>query len=84
MDTAKPYHQQVNDVYMQTAKGWNGGVGDLEDVRMETARPSGSAAVRMRPAVLQEWERDMLNSSEVKRKATVAQMCKLSSWAIRI
>lgn len=57
------------DVHMQTAKGW-----DSDDVRMETARGYQSSTTRAPPLKL--WERELLESSEVKRKATVAQLCK--------
>lgn len=56
------------DIHMQTAKGWDAG-----DVRMETAK--GYPTPGSRPPPLKLWERELLESSEVKRKATVAQLC---------
>lgn len=69
MDTAKWNHS--GDVYMQTAKGW-----DSDDIRMETARPQPASSAR--PPQMKLWERELLESPEVKRKATVAQLCKPS------
>jgi len=59
-----------SDVRMDTAKGMTMG-----DVRMETAR----ATTYKKGAALQLWEKELLDSSEVKRKATVAQLC-LYPW----
>lgn len=78
MDTAKPYHGAgVSDVYMQTAKGYIN-----DDVRMDTAKPGsgglgvpGAGGQSYRPPPLKEWERGLVDSPEVKRKATVAQLC---------
>jgi cell cycle protein kinase DBF2 len=55
------------DIHMQTAKGWG-----PDDVRMETAKGPTSGS---RAPPLKLWERELLESSEVKRKATVAQLC---------
>lgn len=78
MDTARPglySSTSGGDVHMATAKGW----GDVEDVRMQTAHPSSSSAsasaAAARPPPLKLWEREMLETPEVKRKATVAQLC---------
>lgn len=80
MDTARPglYSSTSGsggDVHMATARGW-GGDGD---VRMQTAaRPSGSSSsanAAARPPPLKLWERELLETPEVKRKATVAQLC---------
>jgi hypothetical protein len=57
----------TNDVRMDTAKGATTG-----DVRMETAR---GATTYKRGAALQLWEKELIESPEVKRKATVAQLC---------
>ena len=70
MNTAQSYGILGRDVLMQTAKVW----GD-EDVRMETARGFPDTYVR-RPPPLKLWERELLESPEVRRKATVAQLCK--------
>jgi cell cycle protein kinase DBF2 len=43
----------------------------LNDVRMETARAGGT----MVKSGLQLWELELIESPEVKRKATVAQLC---------
>ncbi|KAG9087094.1 hypothetical protein FRC06_002729 [Ceratobasidium sp. 370] len=53
----------MQDVHMMTAKM------TLNDVHMETARGG-----TRKGAGLQLWEREILNSPEVKRKAVVAQM----------
>ena len=59
---------------METAKGW-----DDQDIRMETARglPDGGAGKNNagRPPPLKLWEREVLETAEVRRKATVAQLC---------
>lgn len=69
MDTAKGLTsmQSYGDVRMATAKG------NLlnDDIRMETAR--GGATIKQ--SGFQVWERELLESSEVKRKSTVAQLC---------
>ena len=69
MDTVKGLTpvQSYGDIRMATAKGH----GFNDDIRMETAR--GSATVKK--TRFQVWERELLESSEVKRKATVAQLC---------
>ncbi|KAG9122936.1 hypothetical protein FRC07_000485 [Ceratobasidium sp. 392] len=54
----------IQDVHMMTAKM------TLNDVHMDTARGTGTR----KGAGLQIWEREKLNSPEVKRKAVVAQM----------
>lgn len=56
----------LQDVHMMTAKM------TLNDVHMETAR----GGTTRKGAGLQLWEREKLNTPEVKRKAVVAQMCK--------
>ncbi|KAG8930320.1 hypothetical protein FRC02_004362 [Tulasnella sp. 418] len=53
----------VKDIRMETAKGTMG------DVRMETAK-SATAYKKN----LQLWEKELIDSPEVKRKATVAQL----------
>jgi len=74
MDTVKGLTamQSYGDIRMATAKGhaFN------DDIRMETAR--GSATIKQ--TGFQEWERELLESSEVKRKATVAQLCESPSF----
>lgn len=70
MDTAKGLTSMQNfaDIRMATAKGHP----LHDDIRMETAR----GATTLKQGGLQVWERELLESSEVKRKATVAQLCK--------
>lgn len=68
MDTTKGITIGLRDIHMSTAKGdygWN------DDIRMDTAK----AATTVKPSGFQLWERELLESSEVKRKATVAQLC---------
>ncbi|KAF9513908.1 hypothetical protein BS47DRAFT_1343727 [Hydnum rufescens UP504] len=67
MDTAKPYYL-TKDVRMLTAKGWGD---DVQDIRMETAKGYLETS---RPTPLKLWERELLETPEVKRKATVAQL----------
>lgn len=57
------------DVRMGTAKNY---VLEDEDVRMGTARGGDTGRGGSR---LQLWERELVESNEVKRKATVAQLC---------
>lgn len=45
------------------------------NITMETARGNGTIIRRG----FKGWERELLESPEVRRKATVAQLCK-SSW----
>jgi cell cycle protein kinase DBF2 len=72
MDTAKGLTSMQNfgDIRMATAKGHL----LQDDIRMETAR----GATTLKQGGFQVWERELLESSEVKRKATVAQLCKLN------
>jgi hypothetical protein len=56
------------DIRMVTAKGVNLN----DDVTMMTAR---GGATTVKQGGFQLWEKELLESSEVKRKATVAQLC---------
>lgn len=71
METAKgiPSSSSYNDVRMGTAKAFGGT--SSEDVRMETAR--GGTTIRHNK--FKPWERQLVESPEVRRKATVAQLC---------
>ena len=80
MDT----NTHMNDINMDTAKGLSIGIPDIrmatakaltlsEDIRMETAR----AGTTIRQGHFQPWEKEHFDSPEVKRKATVAQLCEL-------
>lgn len=77
-----------NDVHMQTVKtlkdfkmqaphaGFLSGLpissdNTLNDIRMDTARVGGTTA----KGGLKFWELELVDSPEVKRKATVAQLC---------
>ncbi|KAF8961010.1 AGC/NDR protein kinase [Flammula alnicola] len=68
MDTAKglTVMQSYGDIRMATAKGQP----LSDDIMMETAR--GGPTLKQHK--FQVWERELLESSEVKRKATVAQL----------
>ena len=68
MDTAKSSAVGLPDVRMPlaTAKGTLS-----NDINMNTAR-SGTT---IKNGNLQLWERELLESSEVRRKSTVAQLC---------
>lgn len=57
---------------MYTHKPERGGGGPLEDVRMMTSRP-------VQEGGLKPWEKELVESQEVRRKATVAQLCE-SLW----
>ncbi|KIO21696.1 hypothetical protein M407DRAFT_124912 [Tulasnella calospora MUT 4182] len=59
-----PINPAVQDVRMDTAQGTMG------DVRMETARPP----TYKKGPNLKLWERELVDSQEVRRKATVAQL----------
>lgn len=67
MDTAKGMTAMGGfpDVRMATAKGFSG------DITMDTTRGDGT----VKQGGLQLWERELLENPEVKRKATVAQLC---------
>ncbi|KAH6917680.1 AGC/NDR protein kinase [Coprinopsis sp. MPI-PUGE-AT-0042] len=72
METAKgfPTLNSYNDIRMQTAKSPY--LGGADDIAMDTARGGGStirAGTKFKP-----WETELLQSSEVKRKSTVAQL----------
>ncbi|VDC07008.1 unnamed protein product [Peniophora sp. CBMAI 1063] len=66
MNTAKGLTYSANDVHMATAKGLTIG----QDIRMETAR----GGTTMKQNNFQLWERELLESAEVRRKSTVAQL----------
>ena len=54
------------------------GMGETQDVHMETLKRT----VKKPGAVLQLWERELLDAPEVKRKATVAQLCEFFSLPV--
>lgn len=66
MNTAKGLTIPANDIHMATTKG----LGDA-DVRMETTKPGTT----LKQNGFQVWERELIESPEVRRKATVAQLC---------
>ena len=81
-ESSHPYYR---DVHMDTAKGLTGAFSNFDvrmgtakgltlsdDIRMETAR----GGTTMKQGGLQMSQRELLESAEVKRKATVAQLCK--------
>jgi hypothetical protein len=65
-----PMAQPIRDIRMETAKGVTMGMGD---VTMATGR--GVTSSKRTGPNLQLWERELVASPEVKRKATVAQLC---------
>lgn len=77
-----PYYR---DIHMDTAKGLTGAMGSFADIRMGTAKgitvnddirmETARGATTLKQGGFQMWERELLESSEVKRKATVAQLC---------
>ena len=72
MDTAKGITMGLRDIHMGTAKSSGGTWSD--DIAMDTARNMTT----MKGSGFQLWERELLQSAEVKRKATVAQLCEHS------
>ena len=74
------------DIRMRTAKGFSeladGTIG-AADVHMNTLAPT----VKAQP-VFKPWEKEALENTEVKRKATVSQLCKLivssDDWKLMI
>ncbi|KAE9397835.1 AGC/NDR protein kinase [Gymnopus androsaceus JB14] len=73
MDTAKgvpPSAGGFGDIHMNTAKGLN----FANDIRMDTAKASSSSVSTIKQSGLPLKDREILESSEVKRKATVAQL----------
>ncbi|KAG2034348.1 AGC/NDR protein kinase [Suillus americanus] len=68
MDTAKGITMGLRDIHMSTAKPGGGAWSD--DISMDTARN----ATTVKAGGFQLWERELLQSAEVKRKATVAQL----------
>ncbi|KAL1673273.1 kinase-like domain-containing protein [Schizophyllum commune] len=68
MDTAKDLTKRMKDmdIRMETARGFP----SVDDVHMETAR----GAPTSKAPGFKLWERELLQSPEVKRKATVAQL----------
>jgi hypothetical protein len=66
-------YYRYRDVHMDTTKGLTTG---LPDVHMDTAKMDTSrntATVKQSP--FKGWEKELLDSAEVKRKSTVAQLC---------
>lgn len=67
MNTAKGFTMSVPDVRMNTAKGMTMD----KDIRMDTAK----ANTTIKQGAFKVWEKELLDSPEVRRKATVAQLC---------
>lgn len=72
MNTAKNMTLGIPDIRMATAKGSAVSGVNSSDIHMDTAKPG--TTIKQGP--LQLWEKELLDSAEVKRKATVAQLCK--------
>lgn len=73
MNTVK---NTIKDIHMQTVRNAIAGLpfpssNTLNDVKMETSK-AGGTTVRNK---FQLWELELLETPEVKRKATVAQLC---------
>lgn len=77
MNTAKGLTMAMPDIRMATAKGMT----IDKDIRMDTAKPG--TTLKHGPKM---WEKELLDSSEVRRKATVAQLCQsyFRPWCIPI
>lgn len=67
MNTAKGMTVGLPDIHMATAKGFTVD----KDIRMETAK----AGTTVKGTAFKMWEKELLESPEVRRKATVAQLC---------
>ncbi len=80
-------NQYYRDIHMETAKGMTH-VGRYADVCMATAKPftlnnditmetaRGGGGTTVKKSGFQLWEKELLASPEIKRKATVAQLCR--------
>nr|VWP00558.1 Chaperone protein dnaJ 2 [Ganoderma boninense] len=66
MNTAKGMTVGLPDIHMATAKGYTVD----KDIRMETAK----AGTTVKGGAFKMWEKELLESPEVRRKATVAQL----------
>jgi cell cycle protein kinase DBF2 len=67
MDTAKGLTATgLPDIHMNTARGYTMGP---EDINMDTARGT------LKPGGFKMWEIELLESPEIRRKGTVAQLC---------
>ncbi|KAI0717491.1 kinase-like protein [Cerioporus squamosus] len=66
MNTAKGLTMSVPDIRMNTAKGLTVD----KDIRMDTAKPGTT----LKQPGFKLWEKELLDSPEVRRKATVAQL----------
>lgn len=74
------------DIHMDTAKGLPSSMHNYSDIRMGTAKPfttkdditmdTARGGATTKQSGFQIWEKELLESSEVRRKATVAQLCK--------
>lgn len=67
MNTAKSSLYGSSDIHMATSRGTL-----YPDIRMDTAKPDTT----IKKTGLKPWERALVDSPEVRRKATVAQLCK--------
>lgn len=67
MNTAKGLTVGVPDIRMATAKGMTMD----KDIYMDTAK----ANTTIKQGNFKVWEKELLDSPEVRRKATVAQLC---------
>lgn len=83
---AQNAYSDLPDIHMNTAKGLTMGVPDVrmataknmtvdKDIYMETAKGGNT----LKQGGFKVWEKELLESSEVRRKATVAQLCTRSS-----
>lgn len=67
MNTQKGYTASSPDIHMATAKGMT----LANDITMQTARVDTT----LKQGRFKMWEQELLDSPEVRRKATVAQLC---------
>ena len=81
--------ETVQILYLQVLMNSNLGLAsELPDVRMVTAKGyplSGDVVMDTAKADttvkhLRLWQKELLESAEVKRKATVAQLCEFRPW----
>jgi hypothetical protein len=75
-------HISPTDIHMDTQASKSSAIVGLPDVRMPplsndtiTGSPLARPGTTLKNSRFQLWERELLESSEVRRKSTVAQLC---------
>jgi hypothetical protein len=89
---SNPYHHLISgtDIHMDTRASKSSAVVGLPDVYMAslsndtmTGSPLARPGTTLKNGRFQLWERELLESSEVRRKSTVAQLCTCYSAKIQ-